>query len=131
VQLRVPGSDADRDDLAASSVASTSAVLNASINANYVTTRAWFEWAPDQLRDQHLVTLDRQGRRRRDHKRADHRAHRGHLYHFRAVATNSLAPITERIWFQLTNTQPPSSLGTPVRRELRLRSRPRAAALPD
>ena len=94
--------------LAASSVASTSAVLNASINANYVTTRAWFEWGtttnygastPPRLigkgggdvTTNALITG----------------LTAGTLYHFRAVATNSLGTNygDDRVFMWL-NTRP-------------------------
>jgi hypothetical protein len=77
--------------LAASSVASTSAVLNASINANYVTTRAWFDWGTttNYVANTPPRLIGKGG--------SDVAANAlitgltaGTLYHFRAVATNSL-----------------------------------------
>lgn len=77
--------------LAASSVASTSAVLNASVNANYVTTRAWFEWG--LTTNYGNITSSRligKGGSDVTTNALITGLTPGALYHFRAVATNSL-----------------------------------------
>jgi len=94
--------------LSASSVASTSAVLNASINANYVTTRAWFDWGlTTNYGTSTTPRLIGKGGGDVATNALITGLTPGVLYHFRAVATNSLGTNygDDRV-FTWLNTQP-------------------------